>query len=311
MGVSTKVTRRSIALFVGLVLLSNAALSNALQVSAFRSRRQLLAPRGRDGRDTRFLSISRSTSQEGPSIGSRSELHTYTSGTTEAISTGGDISKRRSLLRLSAFAVFLTVTVPKLLPALQSLFEVYNHCLITNPLITKVATGGALATFGDALAQTSEKDKPYDKLRAASFASFDSCYRVFQHMAFPFIIGNCQGRVFSRLLSAVPGLSVTATPVMAVCERVLTYQLMVVPLLYYPVFFTFTGFMQGLDAKATFQRAKANFLPCWKKNLLFWVPIQAFMFGLVPERFQVSFTCIMGIIWSLILSVTAGKANKE
>jgi hypothetical protein len=48
---------------------------------------------------------------------------------------------------------------------------------------------------------------------------------------------------------------------LAVCERVIAYQMCVVPLLYYPVFFTFTGFLQGLDAKGTFQRAKGNFLP--------------------------------------------------
>jgi hypothetical protein len=285
------------------------ALSEAFQVNLRPWRQSIVPLVNRDEKAAARVNSVSSPSTRNLSF--LSELHTYSNGLSEVDRGGDTVSKRRSLLRLSALVVFLSVIVPKLAPSIQSLFEVYSQCLVTNPLITKVLTGGVLATLGDALAQAGDSNKPYDSARAASFAAFDSCYRVFQHMAFPFIIAKCQGHVLSSLVSALPGLTVGATPMLAVCERVIAYQMCVVPLLYYPVFFTFTGFMQGLDAKGTFQRAKGNFLPCWKRNLMFWVPIQAIMFGLVPQRFQVSFTCVMGILWSLILSVTAGAAKKK
>ena len=69
--------------------------------------------------------------------------------------------------------------------------------------------------------------------------------------------------------------------------------------------------MQGLSVKETIQRAKVSFFPCWKRNLMFWIPVQMVMFGLIVERWQIPFVCVMGIIWSLILSVTAGAAGKK
>jgi len=34
------------------------------------------------------------------------------------------------------------------------------------------------------------------------------------------------------------------------------------------------------------------------------------MFGLISENWQIPFVCVMGILWSMILSVVAGKATK-
>jgi hypothetical protein len=58
-------------------------------------------------------------------------------------------------------------------------------------------------------------------------------------------------------------------------------------------------------------RAKKNFFRCWKRNLIYWIPAQLVMFGLVDEKWQIPFVCVMGIIWSLILSATAGEAKKS
>jgi hypothetical protein len=192
----------------------------------------------------------------------------------------------------------------------ERLLHNYMNSMVRYPLQTKVATGGFLAVLGDAIAQARESDE-YDPRRAASFATFDSCYRVFQHNAFPTIVGLCQGRFLGSLLSAIPTLTVGSNQklFLAALERTMMYQLCVIPLFYYPVFFTFTGFLQGLSLKGTFQRAKANFLPCWKRNLMFWIPIQLVMFGLIDEKWQIPFVCGMGLIWSTILSVTAGSAK--
>jgi len=156
--------------------------------------------------------------------------------------------------------------------------------------------------------------KEYDVPRAASFAAFDSCYRLFQHNIIPFIIKLGQGNVFASMFSMIAGKESIAF--FAAMERTFLYQFILFPFVYYqfilipfPVFFTFTGFMQGLDARESLDRAKVTFLPCWKRNLIFWIPTQMVMFGLVAEQWQIPYACVMGIAWSLILSVTAGNSD--
>jgi hypothetical protein len=222
------------------------------------------------------------------------------------------------VLLLSAFYSFQilftgkSLTLEPLSLLGENLLDSYKQSMALHPLQTKVVTGASLAIMGDAMAQSMELNiQHYDTRRAASFAAFDGSYRVFQHLAFPAIIGHCEGRVLTRLLSAIPTLVVGGNLriFLAAIERTLLYQLAVVPLFYYPVFFTFTGFIQGLSVSESFQRAKQNFLPCWKRNLMFWIPIQLVMFGLVDEKWQIPFVCLMGMIWSTILSVTTGKAK--
>jgi Mpv17 / PMP22 family len=195
-----------------------------------------------------------------------------------------------------------------------SLLENYKVSMVRFPLHTKVGTGATLAVLGDALAQMRDPQlKSYNSRRAASFAAFDSCYRCFQHNAFPYIISICQGHLIGNILSALPGVSVGSNLRLglAALERTLVYQLLVIPLFYYPIFFSFTGYLQGLKPREVFLRAKTNFLPCWKRNLLFWIPTQMVMFGLIDEKWQIPFACVMGMLWSMILSVTAGNANKK
>jgi hypothetical protein len=191
----------------------------------------------------------------------------------------------------------------------------YEGSLIKNPLRTKVMTGATLAVFGDYLAQMKEMretNKEYNVPRALSFATFDSCYRMFQHAAIPFIVMLGQGHVFHNLLSSIPLVTMRESSLAftAAMERTFMYQFFLIPFIYYPIFFTFTGLMQGLNLKETIQRAKKSFFPCWKRNLIFWIPTQMVMFGLISENWQIPFVCVMGILWSMILSVVAGRATK-
>jgi hypothetical protein len=217
----------------------------------------------------------------------------------------------------SLIAVALSSLVLILLP-LQDLLLQYRQLLAVYPLRTKVATGAVLAVVGDALAQSRTvalQVQSYDSYRAASFAAFDSCYRVFQHIAFPLLVGQCRGHFLGRILKTIQGgadILINDTNLvhyLAATEQTMAYQLCVVPMLYYPVFFTFTGFMQGLTRQETLKRMKKDFIPCWKRNLLFWIPVQFYMFGFLDQKWQIPFSCIMGIVWSTILSTFAGRAG--
>eukprot|EP00980_Cylindrotheca_fusiformis_P010661 scaffold2381_cov128-Cylindrotheca_fusiformis.AAC.2 len=191
------------------------------------------------------------------------------------------------------------------------LLEGYRSCLVRYPLRTKVLTGATLSLVGDKLAQLKESEENYDVRRAASFAAFDCCYRMFQHVAIPTIVRLGQGKTIAGILSLVPFIDIGPKSVAfcAAMERTVLYQFGVIPLFYYPVFFSFTGMIQGLSLKESFERAKTSFFTCWKRNLIFWIPAQFIMFGLIDEKWQIPFVCVMGIMWSLILSITAGKAK--
>lgn len=193
------------------------------------------------------------------------------------------------------------------------LLEGYKSSLVRHPLRTKVLTGSTLSLVGDRLAQIRESGKGYDVRRAVSFAAFDCCYRMFQHVAIPTIVRLGQGKMMAAFLSLFPFIHIGSSS-MAFCtamERTMLYQFGVIPFFYYPVFFSFTGVIQGLSPTETLLRARSNFFMCWKRNLIFWIPAQLVMFGLVDEKWQIPFVCVMGILWSLILSVTAGKAKKS
>lgn len=189
----------------------------------------------------------------------------------------------------------------------------YRNLLSSNPLETKMATGGVLAVAGDAIAQSRGKDEKYDKRRAFSFMCFDMCYRALQHGSFPLIVHQCQGQYIGGLIAAA-GLTSTFEshlPVtyMAAMEQTLASQLGIVPFLYYPVFFSLTGIVQGLNTEQSIQRARENFVPLMKRNLLFWIPVQFIQFGFIEEGLQIPFLSVCGLAWTFILSIAAGSTK--
>ncbi|KAL7543112.1 hypothetical protein ACHAXR_013070 [Thalassiosira sp. AJA248-18] len=191
----------------------------------------------------------------------------------------------------------------------QQIFEKYMSTLGSYPLPTKMMTGAALATCGDAIAQGRE-DEGYNASRGASFAAFDMVYRAAQHFLFPVIVEFCQGQYLLSTMAAVGASQMFDIPSLTAMERSLASQLIIVPFMYYPVFFTFTGFMQGLTFDEGVERAKENFIPLMKRNLLFWIPVQYVQFCYVPTDLQIPFLSVAGLGWTFILSILAGSAKR-
>ena len=183
-------------------------------------------------------------------------------------------------------------------------------------------TGATVALMGDALAQSRDEDVPYDRRRAASFMTFDACYRWLQHETYPTLVANLQGQYLGGLIGAIPPLSQAAkalgeasgtdpTFFYSTMEQTLSSQLGIVPFIYYPVFYTITGILQQLTVEQTIERARETFIPLMKRNLLFWIPVQFLQFGFVEENLQIPFITMCGLIWTIILSVMAGAAQKN
>ena len=221
-------------------------------------------------------------------------------------------SPTRSLLQDSASNfISSTALITNVDPhnAAFGLFQKYQTTLNTHPLPTKMLTGAALATAGDAIAQGREDDD-YNAKRGASFAAFDMTYRAAQHHLFPIIVELCRGQYFMGAMATIGASQFFDISSLAAMERSLASQLIIVPFMYYPVFFTFTGFMQGLTFEEGVERAKENFIPLMKRNLLFWIPVQYVQFCYVPTDLQIPFLSVAGLAWTFILSVMAGSAKK-
>ena len=184
------------------------------------------------------------------------------------------------------------------------LVSAYSAALLAHPLETKVATAAVLALAGDAIAQRSTA-APYDRARAASFVLFDAAYRGgFQHAAFPWIIEHCRGEYLEA--AGVTGLDPS---LLAATECTALNQLVVVPVIYYPLFFGVTGAVQGLTVSESLARARANFVSLTLRNWKFWIPAQLAQFAFLGEEWQVPYTCVMGLVWNVILSAAAGSAT--
>ena len=186
--------------------------------------------------------------------------------------------------------------------AASLVLDSYTQLLIEHPLTTNIATAGALAAAGDAVAQ---RNNVYDAKRGLSFVAFDAAYRGgFQTPLLPWIIDHCHGDVLGQVLSV-------DTNILAAAECTLFNQLTVIPIVYYPLFFGITGYVQNLDTEASLQRAKTQFTTLCVRNWKFWVPANFLQFCLLPNEWQVPYTCAMGFIWNVILSASAGDARVE
>lgn len=201
-------------------------------------------------------------------------------------------------------------TISSQTPQHFDLLASYQDVLKHHALPTQMVTGATLAVTGDAIAQRTQNKNPsafdYDTRRAASFAVFDVAYRVLQHYAFPVIVSHCHGQYLGSVPLFEDNLDVFFRATM---EQTLSNQLVIVPFLYYPAFFTLTGFLQGLSVEATVTRAKDTFWFLFQRNLLFWIPVQFIQFGFIEQELQIPFVCGAGLVWTAILSILAGSAT--
>ena len=69
------------------------------------------------------------------------------------------------------------------------------------------------------------------------------------------------------------------------------------------------GAVQGLTVDESVDRAKAQGVDLTLKNWQFWIPAQFVQFEFLPIDLQVPFTCVMGLVWNVILSALAGDAT--
>ncbi|VEU35763.1 unnamed protein product [Pseudo-nitzschia multistriata] len=195
----------------------------------------------------------------------------------------------------------------------SSLLSDYRKALDAEPLKVKIITGCLLAIVGDAIAQSNTPEE-YNTLRAGAFVAFDGVWRTVQQVTYGPIIQTCNGQFSLGLLGSLPFLhdklqTEDTTFLLGAIEQTLVSQLVLIPLLYYPIFYSVTGFVQSLTIEQTIQRAKDTFITLMKRNLLFWIPVQFGAFYFVEENLQIPVLTACGLLWTVILSVSAGSVS--
>ena len=184
----------------------------------------------------------------------------------------------------------------------------------------------------------------FDYKRAISFAAFYSVFRGIQHVLYPPMFQAFRGQYILKLMefictriSMVPivlqslelststssfhaaatlggvgvGCNIFQASSFAAIEQALVSQLVIIPFIYYPLFYTFTSIVQGLTFAETITRVKSTFIPVMKKNLIFWIPLQYITFKFVAEPLQIPVLTVLGLVWTVILSLFAGSAKKQ
>ena len=68
--------------------------------------------------------------------------------------------------------------------------------------------------------------------------------------------------------------------------------------------------MQELPIDEIIERGRTTFWPLMRRNWLFWLPVQYYQFSYVDEPLQIPFLCLVGLVWTLILSASAGSVEK-
>jgi hypothetical protein len=148
----------------------------------------------------------------------------------------------------------------------------YNALLAKQPLRTKIATGGTLATSADVLSQSWEPEKPFDFRRSLAMFVFGTTYAGgFQHYLFGFY-----GRMWP-VMQAKP----RSERVIAAVKTTAFQQLVTAPFIYFPAFIGITSTVRGDDP---FVQWDKHFWPNFKVNLAVWTPALLIQFLFVPGR---------------------------
>ena len=188
-------------------------------------------------------------------------------------------------------------------PPLAQLALRYDTALLTHPVVTRTATGAALAAAGDAMAQLREQRrerrpalgrfdgvvKPtalvtrrrYDVRRAAALVLVEGFYRgMLQQVIIAWIVSAFSGDMLRRI-----GLGrLFGAELCALLERVSFNQFVIAPNVYYSMFFITTGAFQGLSWGQIVKRWRTQLPKLVGLNSLYWFPVQVCTYSTPPGR---------------------------
>ena len=149
-------------------------------------------------------------------------------------------------------------------------------------------------------------EKPFDAAVAYDVAKtvlFSACYTgLWQPHWFNVLNSYDWAGVFLSPGIAPTPLSATLESIEQSVAPLLVNQLIVIPLVYWPSYFLFTGTAEQRSVAASLQALHARLPELMRANLAFWLPAQAVQFAYIPVEDQAVYVAVMGIVWNGVLA---------
>eukprot|EP00730_Choanoeca_flexa_P008927 TRINITY_DN12558_c4_g1_i4.p1 TRINITY_DN12558_c4_g1~~TRINITY_DN12558_c4_g1_i4.p1 ORF type:complete len:233 (+),score=19.68 TRINITY_DN12558_c4_g1_i4:163-861(+) len=175
-----------------------------------------------------------------------------------------------------------------------SLLSRYSNYLNTNPTATKVITAGFIGLAADLTAQVAiEGTRDLDTQRLLKFVGLQMI-----------IIAPVLHVWYGFLNRRIPG-----NHLRIVVQRVLLDQLLFAPP-FLAFFLSTLSLLEGHSGRISHQ-LRHDWLPTVIKNWQLWVPAQAINFRFVAPAYQVLFSNMVGLFWTIYLSVVAHQSESS
>ena len=173
------------------------------------------------------------------------------------------------------------------------------------PMMVGAATATVKTTAADVLVQTALEGRRIEQLdtrRTLVFTIFGGCW-----------MGVGQYLLYCRLFEWwVPGTTALASASKAALD-----QLVHVPLLYFPIFYSVDALLQGawtrgLNEGVAHMRAKleTELWPSLKANWSLWLPASFVGFKLVPAHLRIPYVSGVSMVWTTIMSIMQGEFRR-
>mmetsp|Transcript_25230 Transcript_25230/g.42275 ORF Transcript_25230/g.42275 Transcript_25230/m.42275 type:complete len:189 (-) Transcript_25230:285-851(-) len=173
------------------------------------------------------------------------------------------------------------------------MYGAYLRVLASSPVKTKIWTGFLLGCSSDLAAQARER-KGWDARRTSGFAMFGAGY-----------MGCFQHHLFARYAQLWPVTNAIGTGMMVtnVAKTLAAHQLVIYPLVYFPVFFLITGTVGlGLSLQEVRDKLRNEWWETYKIGVVVWTPAMLVQFCFVPVPLQVLYITACSFAWTTYLS---------
>lgn len=169
--------------------------------------------------------------------------------------------------------------------------QAYLYLLQTTPVATKSVTSAIIGALADMAAQTVLKTREYNVSSAANYAVLG------------LVVTGPVTHYFYKLLDAVLPTTLPASGILRLAAD---------RLLFGPIFLFITLYLlnrlEGRSHVDTLMMLQHGFMPMFKANLRFWVPLQYINVNYVPQLYRVLFANICAFFWIIIMASKRRRA---